>query len=129
MYSYLVQILIIAEIKKKKFKLSDDDSDIENDNDSDDAINRLVRQQDKDQAHLAHGLKNLLINDDDDYLETRTNSAKSGANLFIGISKRIVGLYNKNFPILSDRNRKSLKLNIFLNLSRGRPVFCKKLRY
>ncbi|AJR38204.1 Pig2p [Saccharomyces cerevisiae YJM326] len=113
--------------KKKKFKLSDDDSDIENDNDSDDAINRLVRQQDKDQAHLAHGLKNLLINDDDDYLETRTNSAKSGANLFIGNSKRIVGLYNKNFPILSDRNRKSLKLNIFLNLSRGRPVFLQEI--
>lgn len=85
----MVQILIIAEIKKK-FKLSDDDSDIENDNDSDDAINRLVRQQDKDQAHLAHGLKNLLINDDDDYLETRTNSARSGANLFIGNSKELL---------------------------------------
>ncbi|CAI4039713.1 hypothetical protein SMKI_09G1210 [Saccharomyces mikatae IFO 1815] len=113
--------------EKKKFKLSDDDSDIDSDNDGDNTINRLVRQQDKDQAHLTHGLKNLLINDDDAYSESRRNSAKPEDNLFYGNSKKAVGLYNKNFPILSDRNRKSLKLNIFLSLSHGRPVFLQEI--
>ncbi|CAI4065387.1 hypothetical protein N7582_002998 [Saccharomyces uvarum] len=118
--------------KKKKFSLDDEDSDFDNYNDDDEAINRLVRKQGKDETFLTNGLKNLLINDNSQYPEPKKNSTKPEAvldadNLFYGNSKRAVGLYNKNFPILSDRNHKSLKLNIFLNLSRGRPVFLQEL--
>ncbi|CCK72760.1 Gip2p KNAG_0L01400 [Huiozyma naganishii CBS 8797] len=42
-------------------------------------------------------------------------------------SNKVVGLYNKNFPILSNKNPKSLKLNIFANLSRNRNVFLQEL--
>ncbi|EJS43293.1 pig2p [Saccharomyces arboricola H-6] len=104
----------------KKFRLGDDDSDI----DDDETVNRLVKKQDQDEAHLTYGLKNLLINEDSG---SRKNSTTPEVDLFCGNSKRAVGLYNKNFPILSDRNRKSLKLNIFLNLSRGRPVFLQEI--
>ncbi|CAI5170398.1 AVN_HP_G0120110.mRNA.1.CDS.1 [Saccharomyces cerevisiae] len=45
-----------------------------------------------------------------------TNSAKSGANLFIVNSKRIVGLLQQELSNIKYRNRKSFKLNIFLNL-------------
>ncbi|CAI4064722.1 putative protein phosphatase regulator PIG2 SKDI_09G1180 [Saccharomyces kudriavzevii IFO 1802] len=113
--------------KKKKFKLTDDDADVDSDNEGDETINRLVRKQDKDEAYLTYGLKNLLINEDSECSGSRKNSTKPEANLFYGNSKRAVGLYNKNFPILSDKNRKSLKLNIFLNLSRGRPVFLQEI--
>ena len=111
---------------KKKFSLEDEDSD------DDEAINRLVKKQGKDETFLTNGLKNLLINNEDQYSDAKKDSDKSeisldANNLFYGNSKRTVGLYNKNFPILSDRNHKSLKLNVFLNLSRGRPVFLQEL--
>lgn len=40
---------------------------------------------------------------------------------------RVVGLYNENFPILSNKNPKSLKLNIFINLSQEKEVFLQEL--
>ncbi|KAL3232933.1 GLC7-interacting protein 2 [Nakaseomyces bracarensis] len=40
---------------------------------------------------------------------------------------RVVGLYNENFPILSNKNPKSLKLNIFINLSQKKEVFLQEL--
>ncbi|CAI4060220.1 Gip2p SKDI_05G1300 [Saccharomyces kudriavzevii IFO 1802] len=39
----------------------------------------------------------------------------------------VVGLYTKNFPILSNKNPKSLKLNIFINLSQNKKVFLQEL--
>ena len=36
---------------------------------------------------------------------------------------RICGLYNVNFPILSNKNPKSLKLNIFINLAQQKKCF------
>lgn len=39
----------------------------------------------------------------------------------------VVGLYSKNFPILSNKNPKSLKLNIFINLSQNKKVFLQEL--
>lgn len=41
--------------------------------------------------------------------------------------QRVVGLYNENFPILSNKNPKSLKLNIFINLSQQKEVFLQEL--
>ena len=41
--------------------------------------------------------------------------------------QKVVGLYNKNFPILSNKNPKSLKLNIFINLSQGKKCFLQEL--
>lgn len=41
--------------------------------------------------------------------------------------QKVVGLYNENFPILSNKNPKSLKLNIFINLSRGKKCFLQEL--
>ncbi|EDO15872.1 hypothetical protein Kpol_1009p19 [Vanderwaltozyma polyspora DSM 70294] len=40
---------------------------------------------------------------------------------------RIRGLYNVNFPILSNKNPKSLKLNIFINLSQQKKCFLQDL--
>ncbi|QLL32311.1 hypothetical protein HG536_0C04800 [Torulaspora globosa] len=40
---------------------------------------------------------------------------------------RIVGLYSRNFPILSNKNPKALKLNIFINLSRDKKCFLQDL--
>ena len=42
-------------------------------------------------------------------------------------SQKVVGLYNENFPILSNKNPKSLKLNIFINLSQGKKCFLQEL--
>lgn len=39
----------------------------------------------------------------------------------------VPGLYNKNFPILSNKNPTSLKLNIFLNIAHGKQVFLQDL--
>lgn len=44
-----------------------------------------------------------------------------------GRQQRVVGLYNVNFPILSNKNPKALKLNIFINLSRGKRCFLQDL--
>ncbi|QLQ80570.1 hypothetical protein HG537_0D05710 [Torulaspora globosa] len=40
---------------------------------------------------------------------------------------RIVGLYSRNFPILTNKNPKALKLNIFINLSRDKKCFLQDL--
>lgn len=42
-------------------------------------------------------------------------------------TNKVVGLYNQNFPILSNKNPKSLKLNIFVNLSRDKKVFLQEI--
>lgn len=39
----------------------------------------------------------------------------------------VVGLYGPNFPVLSSKNPKTLKLNVFVNLSRGSKVFLQDL--
>ncbi|KAG0666971.1 hypothetical protein C6P45_000180 [Maudiozyma exigua] len=55
---------------------------------------------------------------------------KSENNKFNGRSSRgqkVVGLYNENFPILSNKNPKSLKLNIFINLSQGKKCFLQEI--
>lgn len=54
--------------------------------------------------------------------ESDNNSLKP--NYYNG---RVVGLYNVNFPILSNKNPKSLKLNIFINLSRNKKCFLQDL--
>ena len=41
--------------------------------------------------------------------------------------QKVVGLYNENFPILSNKNPKSLKLNIFINLSQGKKCFLQEI--
>lgn len=59
------------------------------------------------------------------------HKSNSGSNLNGGLSNgrqhRVVGLYNVNFPILSNKNPKALKLNIFINLSRGKNCFLQDL--
>ena len=42
-------------------------------------------------------------------------------------TNRVVGLYNQNFPILSNKNPKSLKLNIFVSLSQDKKVFLQEI--
>ncbi|CCF60689.1 hypothetical protein KAFR_0L00810 [Kazachstania africana CBS 2517] len=42
-------------------------------------------------------------------------------------TNKVIGLYNINFPILSNKNPKSLKLNIFVNLSRDKKCFLQDL--
>ncbi|KAI8385175.1 uncharacterized protein GWK60_J02717 [Nakaseomyces glabratus] len=69
------------------------------------------------------------------YSNYRTDSGASvsnGGSMFNGSysgkqQQRVVGLYNENFPILSNKNPKSLKLNIFINLSQGKEVFLQEL--
>lgn len=53
--------------------------------------------------------------------------SKSKSKNVVLTNYRVVGLYNRNFPILSNKNPKSLKLNIFLNIARGRKVFLQEL--
>lgn len=54
-------------------------------------------------------------------LKTNTTPAPSNAD------NRIVGLYSRNFPILSNKNPNALKLNIFVNLSRDKKCFLQDL--
>lgn len=42
-------------------------------------------------------------------------------------TNKVVGLYNKNFSILSNKNPKSLKLNIFVSLSQDKKAFLQEL--
>ncbi|SMN19948.1 similar to Saccharomyces cerevisiae YIL045W PIG2 Putative type-1 protein phosphatase targeting subunit that tethers Glc7p type-1 protein phosphatase to Gsy2p glycogen synthase [Maudiozyma saulgeensis] len=58
-----------------------------------------------------------------------TTEAKNKKKAIVrsGRSQKVVGLYNENFPILSNKNPKSLKLNIFINLSRGKKCFLQEL--
>ena len=42
-------------------------------------------------------------------------------------TNRVVGLYNQNFPVLSNKNPYSLKLNIFVSLSQDKKVFLQEL--
>lgn len=51
---------------------------------------------------------------------TTQDQTTNGAN-------RVVGLYSVNFPILSNKNPKTLKLNIFINLSRDKKCFLQDL--
>lgn len=65
-------------------------------------------------------------------LPSRSNSTQNVINNTNGnsnnrINTRVVGLYNVNFPILSNKNPKSLKLNIFINLSRDKKCFLQDL--
>ncbi|CCC67900.1 hypothetical protein NCAS_0A13420 [Naumovozyma castellii] len=41
--------------------------------------------------------------------------------------KSVIGLYSKNFPTLNNKNPRSLKLNIFVNYSKGKKVFLQDL--
>lgn len=71
---------------------------------------------------------------DDDEVANTNNSIKQITNtrapqrtLNKIRTNKVVGLYNQNFPILSNKNPKSLKLNIFVNLSRDKKVFLQEI--
>ncbi|CCH63144.1 hypothetical protein TBLA_0J01480 [Henningerozyma blattae CBS 6284] len=51
-----------------------------------------------------------------------TNRSNSSGHLH-----KVAGLYSTNFPILSNKNPKSLKLNIFVNLSQDKKCFLQDL--
>lgn len=65
--------------------------------------------------------KNNNDNNDESYNNSKTTTKP---NYYNG---RVVGLYNVNFPILSNKNPKTLKLNIFINLSRNKKCFLQDL--
>ncbi|QLG73853.1 hypothetical protein HG535_0F03640 [Zygotorulaspora mrakii] len=68
--------------------------------------------------------------------ESSNKHENSGTSKYVGNSNnnhscsnnnRVVGLYNENFPILSNKNPKSLKLNIFINLSQDKKCFLQEI--
>ncbi|CAD1781780.1 similar to Saccharomyces cerevisiae YIL045W PIG2 Putative type-1 protein phosphatase targeting subunit that tethers Glc7p type-1 protein phosphatase to Gsy2p glycogen synthase [Maudiozyma barnettii] len=82
-------------------------------------FNNSVEELNKKAKEEAHA-KNLN-NSKSEALNRKTTNVRSGR------SQKVVGLYNENFPILSNKYPKSLKLNIFINLSRGKKCFLQEL--
>lgn len=78
----------------------------------------------KDQTTNKINTNNVLLRP---HIAHKSNSSSNVTNGQVNGKQRVVGLYNVNFPILSNNNPKALKLNIFINLSRGKKCFLQDL--
>lgn len=128
-------------IASKQKNLNQPDGNNSNDN-NDDNDNNIQRQIDIDRILKSRISKipsetkitvdSLMSRNDD--LSTTNNSireimkAKSKQRAINKTrTNKVVGLYNQNFPILSNKNPKSLKLNIFVSLSQDKKVFLQEI--
>ncbi|CCD22420.1 putative protein phosphatase regulator PIG2 NDAI_0A02620 [Naumovozyma dairenensis CBS 421] len=129
---------------KKLLNLSDDDEDDDHDDDNDERtdgifnlrLEKLIlndRHSSISKSTPIRTKKKYTADNDSDEDDGKIRDYENGLGGFVTFNppvtngKTIVGLYNRNFPILSNKNPKSLKLNIFVNYSRGKKVFLQDL--
>ncbi|KAK5962896.1 Gip2p PWA37_005350 [Arxiozyma heterogenica] len=111
-----------------------DDNDNDNGNSSRQIdIDRVLQSRiSKIPSETKITIDSLMLNNDD--LSNTNNSireiikVKSKKKVLNKMrTNKVVGLYNQNFPILSNKNPKSLKLNIFVSLSQDKKVFLQEI--
>lgn len=126
-------ILSNSKLKNKVINIPSNATISVNTNDLKNAFNKL-KIQTNNSIRTINSPPQQNINNNSNNSDTKNNSNNYPQNTaFNGLQNkpngnspfnvRKIGLYNPNFPVLNSKNPQSLKLNIFVNLSKDMKVF------